>query len=327
LRDPLYRAVDWILRYGDRDGDGLLEYQRQAPGGLDNQSWKDSEESVLDDDGRPLRPPIAPVEVQGYAYRALKAAGEMAAVLGDREREDQWRRAAEALRARFHRAFREESGRRFAYVLDGAKRPLFRPVSNVGHLLFCGILPPGDVEAVVRDLFRPDLLSGYGIRTLGQSARHFNPMSYHNGSVWPHDNAIIAWGLRVTDHLAELELLADQLHEASRYFPYGRLPELYCGFARRPQAGPVPFPVACDPQAWSTAVPLFLVRLLLGIQSRGSVVHITRPLLPHWLRHVVLRNLAIAGGLLDIEVVREHGITFAHVLKRTGDIRVVIEPA
>ncbi|MCL8208862.1 MAG: amylo-alpha-1,6-glucosidase [Actinomycetia bacterium] len=326
MAPALHRAVDWIVHYGDRDGDGLLEYMRQAPGGLDNQGWKDSADSVLDDEGRPLTPPIAPVEVQGYAYRALRVAAEMFGTLGDARGQEAASRHADRLRQRFWQQFWDPEARQVAYALDGHKRPLFQATSNVGHLLFTEILPPFAARALARRLFQPELLSGYGIRTLGQSVRHYNPMSYHNGSVWPHDNAIIAWGLRILDQTERLVALADQLYEASRYFPYGRLPELYCGFTRRPGAGPVPYPVACDPQAWSTAVPFFLLRLLLGLSCQGNRVHIYHPVLPPWIRHLYLRNFRIGGGVLDIEFARERGATFANVVRREGDIRILIEP-
>jgi len=325
LAEPLVRAAEWVVRYGDRDGDGLLEYLRRSPVGLGNQGWKDSFDSVIDEDGRIAEPPIALVEVQGYAYDAMRKAAELFRVLDDPERTEWALQQARAIRQRFVEAF-VDADRTLVYALDGQKRAIRAKTSNEGHLLFTGILTPGEARQVIRRLFHPDMLSGYGLRTLSQTAGFYNPMSYHNGSVWPHDNAIIAWGLKTQGAVKELMTLSQQLYEAAQYFPLGRLPELYCGFTRRSGAGPVQYPVACNPQAWSAAVPFFLLRLWLGITVHGHEVRIQQPELPPWINELYLDRLHIAGGTLSIEFARGRGITYANVVKREGPIKVVIEP-
>jgi len=326
VEEPLMRAAEWVVRYGDRDGDGLLEYLRRSTVGLENQGWKDSFDSVLDEQGHIPPSPIALVEVQGYAFDAMKKAAELFRVLGHGDRAEWAMQQARALRERFLERFTSTEDKAFIYALDGQKRPIQAKTSNEGHLLFTGILTPTQARQVIRRLFQADMVSGFGIRTLAQSATFYNPMSYHNGSVWPHDNAIIAWGLKTQGAIKELMQLSQQLYEAAQYFPLGRLPELYCGFTRRSGAGPVQYPVACNPQAWSAAVPFFLLRLWLGITVHGHEVRIQQPELPPWLNELYLDRLQIAGGQLSLEFARGRGITYANVVHREGPIKVVIEP-
>ncbi|MCY0879295.1 MAG: amylo-alpha-1,6-glucosidase [Firmicutes bacterium] len=326
LEEPLAKAVEWMRSYGDRDHDLFLEYQRRAPLGLVNQGWKDSFDSVMDEAGRLAKPPIALVEVQGYAYYAWRAAAELFRRLGRTDDALRCHNAARALKAAFLKTFVKNHGPEIIYALDGAKQPIRAVTSNEGHLLFTGILPAPTVRAIIRRLLHPDMLSGYGVRTLSQTMPYYNPMSYHNGSVWPHDNAIIAWGLKRQGAVHELMTISHQLWEASQYFPSGRLPELYCGFTRRAGAGPVEYPVACNPQAWAAAVPFFLLQLWLGISVRGHEVHIQEPSLPPWINELYLDRLRIAGGELTLEFARGRGVTFANVIRREGPIEVIIEP-
>lgn len=326
LKGPLMQAVEWIRRYGDRDQDGFLEYGKRAPNGLDNQGWKDSFDSIMDSSGHPAPPPIALVEVQGYAYYALRCAAELFRALGESVRAEAADKDAQQLKGRFSQAFVKEEGRSIIYALDGQKRPVHAVTSNEGHLLFTGILLPRWARTVIRRLMHPDMLSGYGVRTLSQNMPFYNPMSYHNGSVWPHDNAIIAWGLKVQGAIHELMTLSHQLYEAAQYFPSGRLPELYCGFTRRAGAGPVQYPVACNPQAWSAAVPFFLLRLWLGIAVHGHEVRIQQPELPPWINEIYLDRLRIGGGELTLEFARGRGVTYANVVRHDGPLQVVIEP-
>jgi glycogen debranching enzyme len=326
LREPLIHAVNWMRRYGDRDHDLFLEYQRRAPLGLVNQGWKDSFDSVIDSAGRLAKPPIALVEVQGYAYYAWRAAAELFRRLGDNDEALRCQTAARQLKTAFLKTFVKNHGPEVIYALDGAKQPIRAVTSNEGHLLFTGILPAPVTRAIIRRLMHPDILSGYGVRTLSQTMPYYNPMSYHNGSVWPHDNAIIAWGLKRQGAVHELMTISHQLWEAAQYFPSGRLPELYCGFTRRAGAGPVEYPVACNPQAWAAAVPFFLLQLWLGITVRGHEVHIQEPALPPWINEIYLDRLRIAGGELSLEFARGRGVTFANVIRREGPIDVVIEP-
>lgn len=327
LAEPLARSCEWLQHYADRDGDALIEYLRQSSAGLTNQGWKDSEDSVLDALGRPVAHPIALVEVQGYAFYAFEAAALMRQALGDDPSViTSLRDSRQRLRQAFYHHFWDPAERQWAYALDGHKHPLFVGVSNIGHLLFSGILDEEMAQGVMHRLFHPDLASGFGIRTLSDRAVSYNPMSYHNGTVWPHDNALIAWGLKTCQRHDLLLGVASQLYEAAQYFRGGRLPELYCGFPRRNEGGPVHYPVACDPQAWSSAVPFFLLRLMLGIGAKGNEVRIRHPLLPPWTNYIYLERLRVAGGMLSIEFSRARGITYANVIKTEGDIRVVIEP-
>lgn len=326
LADPLWRATQWIWLYGDRDGDGLIEYLCRSPLGLVHQGWKDSHDSVLDEAGNALVPPIAPVEVQGYAYLALRGAARLLEALGQADRARQAETFAERVRSAFLARFYDPATHRVAYALDGAKRPVFMPASNLGHLLFTGILPSEVLPGFARRLLHPDMSSGFGIRTLSQEAPYYNPMSYHNGSVWPHDTALIAWGLKEVGEHDLLQTVVRQLYDASLHFPDGRLPELYCGFMRRVSTGPVPYPVACNPQAWSAAVPFFLLQVSLGIVADGSRVAIRHPHLPPWLNQVYLQNLRIGGGTLDIEFSRGRGTTYANVVRTDGDLQISIEP-
>jgi glycogen debranching enzyme len=326
LAEAVTRAVDWILQYGDRDGDGFVEYLRRSRVGLENQGWKDSFDSVLDENGRPVPGPIALVEVQGYAYYALHHAAEIFRALGKMTAAETASIAAHRLRERFLEAFFEPDHKTVFYALDGLKRPVRAGTSNEGHLLFSGLLPQARAREVIRRLMHPDMLSGFGVRTLSQNAPFYNPMSYHNGSVWPHDNAVIAWGLKVQGALAELMTLSQQLYDAAQHFPLGRLPELYCGFTRRAGAGPVEYPVACNPQAWAAAVPFFLLRLWLGISVHGHEVRIEAPELPPWINELYIDRLAIAGGQLTLEFARGRGVTYANVVRREGALKVVILP-
>lgn len=326
FEEPLRRAYRWILSYGDRDGDGLIEYARQSPRGLFNQGWKDSEDAVLDENGRPLTPPIALVEVQGYAYYALQAASSLFSVLGDWARAVAAKEAARQLQAQFQRYFWIPRTQSWVYALDAAKRPVTVATSNWGHLLFTGILHPEQVAPLIRRLMRPDLAGGFGIRTLSTEAPYFNPISYHNGTVWPHDNAIIAWGMKAVGARHALAVLGQQLYEAANYFEAGRLPELYCGFHRQAGSGPVHYPVACDPQAWSAAVPFFFLRLFLGIFVRENTIFISQPMLPPWTQRVLLQNLRIAGSRLSLEFVQSDAAVSVNVIEREGDAGLVIEP-
>ncbi|CAB1128899.1 conserved protein of unknown function [Candidatus Hydrogenisulfobacillus filiaventi] len=326
LAPALKRALDWIGRYGDMDGDGLVEYQRRSPRGLDNQGWKDSWDAVQDAEGRPPEGPVALVEVQGYAYHALRAGAVMLTALGEPEEAEQLRRQADRLREVFLSRFWDPVQGRVALALDGHKRPLWVESSNPGHLLFTGILPRPAARQVARSLFRTPMFSGWGIRTLAETAPYYNPLSYHNGSVWPHDNAIVAWGLKTLGEGGLLMTLARSLYEAAQFFPQGRLPELFCGFTRRQGGGPVHYPVACDPQSWAAATPFMLLRLLLGIEAQGRRIVVRRPELPPWVDSIYLRQLAIGSGHLDIEFARGRGVTYANVVRMEGDLSISIEP-
>ncbi|CEP68062.1 Six-hairpin glycosidase [Moorella glycerini] len=325
MATPLRRCLHWCLRYGDLDGDGYLEYWRESPAGLTNQGWKDSWDAVVDREGRIPEGPVALVEVQAYYYLALLEAAHLLTVLGDKMTAAELKSRASRLKMRFNRDFWLEEEGYLIFALDGKKRPLTTLVSNGGHALFTGILEPERARRVARRLLAGDFYSGWGIRTMSKKEKAYNPMSYHNGSVWPHDNAIIAAGLRRYQCLEELSRLAGGLFAASSYFNYRRWPELFCGFTRRGLSGPVRYPVACDPQAWAVGSLFAFLQHLLGIELRDSTLYISRPILIPGTRRVEIKNLAVAGSRLDLAFEEKEGRIFAHVLKKEGAIKVIIE--
>jgi glycogen debranching enzyme len=230
------------------------------------------------------------------------------------------------LRKKFIRDFWLDDEDFLAFALDGRKKCVRCMVSNPGHCLFTGILPQKKALKVAKRLFAKDLYSGWGIRTMGKNEKKYNPMSYHCGSIWPHDNAIIAWGLRKLGQYDKIVSLTNDIFQAATYFPYCQLPELFCGFTRRGLEGPVKYPTACDPQAWSVSSTFMFLQSLLGIYCREGNLYISRPVLPEWLNHVVISNLRVGGGKADIEFTRRSGKTYCSVIERQGKIRIVIEP-
>jgi glycogen debranching enzyme len=267
LREPALRALEWIDRWGDRDGDGFVEYERRSPRGLRNQSWKDSEDSQRFHDGRVAEGPIAPVEVQGYVYDAKLRTAELAReVWRDRVLADRLEREAEELRARFDEAFWvDERGGYFALALDGEKRRVDALCSNIGHLLWSGIVLPERVDAVVDALMADGLWSGWGVRTMSTDAAAYNPLSYHNGSVWPHDNSLVAWGLARYERWDESRRIVRAMLVAAEHFDY-QLPEVFAGLARTATPFPIAYPTAARPQAWAAGTPVLLLQVLLGLR-------------------------------------------------------------
>ena len=256
------RALDWIEHYGDADGDGFVEYRRQTSHGLANQGWKDSWDGINFADGTIAEPPIALAEVQGYVYAAYRGRAELAAAAGDVAGARHWRHKAKALRRSFNEQFWLPDRGWFAVGLDGDKRPIDSLTSNIGHCLWTGIVDNDKAAAVARHLMSPDMFSGWGIRTLARSMAAYNPMSYHNGSIWPHDNAICAAGLMRYGYAEPAQRVAEAILAAAGSFG-GRLPELFCGFDAAEFAAPVPYPTSCSPQAWAAAAPLSLLHTLL----------------------------------------------------------------
>lgn len=326
MQEPLRAALLWCCRYGDLDGDGFIEYRRESERGLLNQGWKDSWDGVVDRDGNIPPAPIALVEVQAYYYLALVRAASLLRVLKNEREAQKLESRASRLREQFLKKFWLEDEKYTAFALDGLKRRVKTTVSNGGHCLMCGILPGDLALQVARRLFRKDMYSGWGIRTMSSEESMYNPMSYHNGSVWPHDNAVIARGLRRYHALNEMKKLADNLFDAARHFNYNRLPELFCGFTRRGAAGPVQFPTACDPQAWAVGSTFSLLQTLLGIECRGHNVFIQRPVLPEWVNQVTVHNMRVGGGSVDLELIRRGDKTYCSILKREGNVRVIVEP-
>jgi glycogen debranching enzyme len=286
LREPALRALEWIDRYGDRDGDGFVEYERRTPTGLENQSWKDSWDSQRFSDGTLAGTPIAPVEVQGYVYDAKLRTAELAReVWRDRELAERLEREAAELRERFDQAFWiAERGGYYALALDGDKRPVDALCSNIGHLLWSGIVPPHRVDAIADALMGDELWSGWGVRTMSSGDVGFNPISYHNGSVWPHDNSLIAAGLAREGRRADALNIVQRLIGVSRQFGY-ELPEVFAGFRRDETSFPIAYPTAARPQAWAAGTPVLLLQVLLGLEpdrSRQSLASRVQGELPSW---------------------------------------------
>jgi glycogen debranching enzyme len=312
--------------HGDRDGDGFLEYGRRDANGLVNQGWKDSVDSVFHADGRLAEGPIALAEVQGYAYAARKAAARLARALGRLPEARVQKRQAMALRERFEAAFWCEELGTYALALDGAKQPCRVVTSNAGHALFTGIAAPARARAVADSLLGPACFSGWGIRTVSQAERRYNPMSYHDGSVWPHDNAIIALGLARYGFKDATRRVFKGLYEAATFMDLRRLPELFCGFSRKRRSAPTAYPVACSPQAWASATPLALLQACLGLSfdHAAGELRFDRPVLPDFLDELYLRRLRLGESSADILIRRHQRDVSLNVLRRDGDLRIVV---
>ncbi|HWU26811.1 MAG TPA: amylo-alpha-1,6-glucosidase, partial [Rhizomicrobium sp.] len=298
----LLAAVGWIDSDGDTNKDGFIDYEANIGRGLVNQGWKDSDDSVFHADGSLATGPIALVEVQGYAFAAFKAMSKLAWRKGDANLAGVWQHRAESLRRAVEAEYWMPEFDYYAIALDGSRKKCDVRASNPGHLLFCGLPEQSRAEAFIRQLLSPQLNSGWGIRTLATSEARYNPMSYHNGSVWPHDTAICGAGLaRYGAHAANLRLLSE-LFEAAVHFDM-RLPELYCGFSRQSGEAPVDYPVACLPQAWSSGALFMLLQACLGIQIDGfsQEVHIREPRLPLDIDDLVLKGITIGERSIDLE--------------------------
>jgi glycogen debranching enzyme len=319
-------ALAWIDAYGDADGDGFVEYGRKSTGGLVNQGWKDSHDAIFHEDGRMAEGPIALCEVQGYVYAAKRHAAALAAALGHAAVAVALRQQAETLRERFEAAFWCEELSSFALALDGAKKPCRVIASNAGHALFTGIAEPAHARRVAETLLGSACFSGWGVRTVGISAARYNPMSYHNGSVWPHDNAMIALGLARYGRKTEVLQIFKGLFDAASYMDLRRLPELFCGFPWRRLNAPTLYPVACVPQAWASATVFALIQASLGLGFDGATgeIRFARPMLPEFLDQLHLRGLQSKGGMADV-LLRRYGSEVAvTVTRRSGNVRVVV---
>ncbi len=317
-------ALGWIDGPGDPDNDGFVEYHRADHEGLLNQGWKDSQDAIFHKDGSLAQGPIALCEVQGYVYAAKRLAARGARRLGNHARSDMLDATATKLAERFESAFWCEEIGTYAVALDGQKRPCRVRTSNAGQVLFSGIAAPERAEAVMRDLMGPSFFSGWGIRTVAREERHYNPMSYHNGSVWPHDNALIAAGFARYGHKDAVDRVFQGLFDAASYMDLRRLPELYCGFQRGRQRGPTLYPVACSPQAWAAGTPLLLLQSSLGLEfdSDRNEILLRNPRLPTFLEEVTLRNLCLGQSVVDL-MLRRHGNDVSlQVLRNEGHIRV-----
>jgi glycogen debranching enzyme len=323
LWPAIERALDWIDGPGDRDGDGFTEYYRATEQGLANQGWKDSQDAIFHADGRLAEGPIALAEVQGYVYCAKGLAAHCAERLGQGERAAQLRGQADRLAERFDASFWCPELGTYALALDGNKEPCRVRSSNAGQVLFTGIAEPKRAAEVASGLLQPQFFTGWGIRTIANTEARYNPMSYHNGSVWPHDNALIALGLaRYGKHL--LDRLFNGLFDAASYLEMRRLPELFCGFQRSRARGPTLYPVACSPQAWASATPFTLIEASLGLQfdPAGNEIRLQDPRLPSFLEELVLRNLTLNQSSVDLKVRRHGNQVSVEVLERRGHVQV-----
>jgi len=310
--------------YGDPDGDGFLEYARRSPKGLVQQGWKDSHDSVFHKDGTMAEPPIALCEVQGYAYAAWNAAADIASVLGDRTSSDMLRGRARQLRERFEEAFWLPDLGTYALALDGKKRPCQVLTSNPGHCLYTGIVRPDRAHPLARTLMSEASYCGWGIRTLAAGEARYNPMSYHNGSVWPHDNALGAAGMARYGLREDPMRVLEGLFTAANFLDLQRMPELFCGFPRRPGEGPTLYPVACLPQAWASGSVFMLLQACLGvtIDTPAREVRLDNPVLPEWLPEVRIANLRVGEGTADLLFERHPHDVGVTVLRREGRLRV-----
>ncbi len=319
-------ALDWIDGPGDPDRDGFVEYKRASEQGLANQGWKDSHDAIFHADGRLAEGQIALVEVQGYVYAAKRMAARCARRLKREAVAQRLDGEASRLAERFEAAFWCPELDTYALALDGAKEPCRVYTSNAGQVLFTGIAAADRAKRIAGELLRPQFFSGWGIRTVAKDEVRFNPMSYHNGSIWPHDNALIALGLARYQCKAAIETLFGGLFGAATYMDQSRLPELFCGFQRQRGHGPTLYPVACSPQAWASATPFTLLEASLGLEFDpfNGEIRLRNPRLPQFLDEVMLRDLKLSSSSVDLRV-RRHGDTVSlDTTQISGDIRVSI---
>ena len=317
-------ALDWIDTYGDRDGDGFVEYARETEQGLANQGWKDSHDSIFHADGAMAKGPIALCEVQGYVYAAKRGAARLASLLGEDDLSVRLTGQANTLRENFDKAFWCEAIGTYALALDGAKRQCAVRSSNTGHALFTDIALPERAPRVAAQLLSNDGFNGWGIRTIAKGEARYNPMSYHNGSIWPHDNAICALGLARYGLKEEAAQVFQGMFDTSLYYDQKRLPELFCGFMRRRQRGPVSYPVACSPQAWAAAAPFAFLAACLGLEidHARNRIRFRNPILPRFLEAVELFNLKLGPSRVDIRLHRHGSDVTVAVTRRTGDVQI-----
>jgi glycogen debranching enzyme len=321
----LLAALDWMDRYGDPDRDGFIEYLRRSETGLVQQGWKDSWDSVFHADGSLARPPIALSEIQGYAYAAWSGAARLAAARGDDAQAERWRQRAAALQRQFEQSFWCDDLGTYALALDADKQPCRVRTSNAGHCLFTGIASESHAQRVVETLMSDESFGGWGVRTAAAGMPRYNPMSYHNGSVWPHDNAIIAAGLARYGFTGAASRIFSAMFDLSQAVDLHRLPELICGFHRRAGDSPTLYPIACAPQAWAAGAVYLLVRACLGLHVDATArrVQFSHAVLPEeidWLRIV---NLSVGAGSVDLLLTRHAYDVSVTVLQRQGELEIV----
>ncbi len=327
LKDNIDRALAWIDEYGDADGDLFVEYKRRSARGLIHQGWKDSAGSVAHKDAVPADPPIALAEVQSYVYMAKTGLAEIYGFLGFTDRAEKLQAEAKALKERFNDVFWMPEDNCFALALDKDKELVEVVTSNAGQCLFGEIVEKKLARKLVHRLMQPDMFSGWGIRTLSKSAATYNPMLYHSGTIWPHDNSLIAWGFKKYGYVAEATKIATCMFDAALTFTDYRLPELFCGFTRRMPHPPVGYPVSCAPQAWAAGSMFLLLQSLLGVMpdAPNGRLKIVEPRLPRWLNVVRIENMKAGQGALSLIFTRRGDRTDYEIVSNTTGLEVIEE--
>lgn len=321
LLPTAYKALEWLDKYADLDGDGFVEYKRRSPKGLINEGWKDSWDANMHRDGSVAQPPIALAEVQGYVYDAKYRMSTLLKLFGDSQTADRLRREAHDLSRRFERAFWMPEQGFYAMALDAQKRPLEVVASNPGQLLFSRMIGRDRARAVTQRLMRQDMFSGWGWRTMSADEQVFNPLSYHRGSVWPHDNSLIAHGMALNEfRQPAIEILTTLFQTALNFRDY-RLPELFCGVHRREFDEPVHYPVSCSPQAWASGSLFLILVSILGIRpsAQRKELNIINPRLPDWLEWLHIRNLRVGDSRVGLDFTRRDQRTFCNVVDVEGE--------
>ena len=321
LLPAAYAALDWIDNFGDLDNDGFVEWKRRSPKGLTNQAWKDSWDAYMRPDRSIPSYPLASVEVQGYVYDAKFRMARLLGEFGDKGRAERLQQQAERLAKRLDDAFWMPELQYFAMALDGNKEQLRCITSNPGHLLFSRAVTPGRAKKIIERLMCEDMASGWGWRTLSRDEPTFNPLSYHRGSVWPHENSLIAHGMALNGYREPVRKVMTALFQAALNFRDYRLPELFCGVQRRGHDQPVHYPVSCSPQAWASGAWFLMLTSILGIRPNApqGELNIVNPELPEWLNHLQIRNLHVGESRVALDFIRDADRTYCNVVKVEGN--------
>ena len=323
----LEKAIKWIEEYGDRDGDGFVEYHQEASKGIANQGWKDSEDSIVHRSGNFAESPIALAEVQGYVYHAMTGMADIYQSLNLPEKSEELKRKSKKLKSEYDTAFWMDEFDYYAIALDHNKQQVGTITSNPGHLLLADLIPQAKLESVVNRLLSKEMFSGYGIRTMAEGEAAYNPMSYHDGSVWPHDNSLILLGLGKQQRQSEAVRIIEGLLQAASHFEYNRLPELFCGYSME-KRDVVPYPVACSPQAWAAGTALTFIQTMLGIypELNGRQIKLQPKLLPG-MNELVVKDMSLGDGQLSLKVYRVEKGYEIEVLTNTTGFEVFLQPS
>lgn len=320
-------ALTWIDQHGDLDNDGFVEYINHNHKGLTHQGWKDSNDSIFHADGSEPQGPIALCEVQAYVYDAKRIASHLAASLGHQRLSAQLENEAYLLKERFNQRFWCEELSTYAIALDGNKQACEVINSNVGHALYCGIVQTNKARRVANTLLHPDSFNGWGIRTISRHQSRYNPMSYHNGSIWPHDSALAAAGLARYGLKTSAMTLFKGLFDAACFMDQHRLPELFCGFERQADQGPTLYPVACSPQAWASGTVYMLLQALLGISysAEKQTLYFHKPRLPNGVNRLNINNLCVGEACVDLSLHRYDKNVGIDIENKTGPLQIKVE--